>query len=150
MILLRAPPHEFSIDSRSGQSVADPDHISVELSGGPGRRRSHIYFQEHGSGVTKYDNISVMGESVFSKVGKQYVVDSRLCTGNWTLAGSTGGTTTTTTTTTTTSANSGNRVAGSSAGSGSRSSSTYSAWEWDDQYQKYRRYNYQSQHWEWQ
>lgn len=67
------------MDSRTGIQVADRDHITIQLHGGPGRRRNHIYLQCHGTGVTAYDQMSVMAECVLSKAGKRYSLDESLC-----------------------------------------------------------------------
>jgi hypothetical protein len=136
------------MDSATGQNVSDPDHITVELSGGPGRRRSHIYLGGHGSGVTAYDNIWVRGESVFVKAGKSYTLEPSLCTGDWAMAGS-GGATGAGTASVTSAAYAAGSTAATGVGDGG-SSYIYSDWEWDDHYQRYKRYNYTASEWEWQ
>jgi hypothetical protein len=73
------------VDNRTGIQVADRDHITIKLYGGPGRKKSHIYLQGHGTGVTAYNQMSVLAECVLSGKGKSYSLDESLCTGEWRL-----------------------------------------------------------------
>jgi hypothetical protein len=130
LIRLRGGPHEFSVDSRTGSTAQDPDHITVETSGGPGKRRCHIYLAGHGEGTTKYDNVWVRGESVMVKSGKSYSVDTGLCTGDWNLAGTgtgygQGGSTY------------GTAAAAQGGGGTSASAAGQSEWIWSPQYGNY-------------
>ncbi|KAJ9413913.1 hypothetical protein QL093DRAFT_2090116 [Fusarium oxysporum] len=125
---IKAGPHSFSVDSRTGKKTDDGDHITVEVSGGEyGRRKCHVYLEGHGQGEGKYDNIRMRAVSVMDKKGKE--VDRDLSVGNVRVAGL-------------------GAAAGNTGSSSSGQGGTYSGWQLAGDGRTYIRYNYGTQGWE--
>ncbi|KAJ4137903.1 hypothetical protein NW765_016813 [Fusarium oxysporum] len=123
--LIRAPPHNFSVDSGTNTVHSDANHISTELSGGTGGRSwTHIYLGGVSGGPSGYDNVYAVGESISKKVKGHKVIDENLSYGSYPRGGAgSAGTQNSSMTATTSSA---------TAHAGSSSSSqgvAYSSWE---------------------
>lgn len=71
----RAGPHEFTIDRRDGSRKSDLCHISGELRGA-GKRGVHIYLGDLGTRREKYNNATVIGESLIKKRNNKLGLDS--------------------------------------------------------------------------
>ncbi|KAH7317632.1 hypothetical protein BKA65DRAFT_599642 [Rhexocercosporidium sp. MPI-PUGE-AT-0058] len=135
-VALRAVPHDFTIDSSHPENgrKPDPNHVSGELSGGPnGKRDVHVYLGNLGTGNGKYDNATVVGESLTRKSNKGRERGPE--------GVSTWGTASTP----------GPSVATNSTYTASASNTTPidSGWVLDDTYNKYKRFDPTTNQWEW-
>jgi len=131
-------PHDYTIDSSHPENgrQPDPNHVSGELSGGPnGKRDVHIYLGNLGTGSGKYDNATVVGESLTRKSKKGRERDPE----SWGVS---------------------SWATTSTAGPSAATSSTYTAsastttpddsgWVLDNTYNKYRRLDPTTNQWEW-
>ena len=89
-------PHEISVNSATGQTSQDSEHLTAELrGGGQGTRKVHVYLEGRGTGATAYDNMWVSGDSVMKRTNAGYVLDKKLSTGTYAMAGPSGAATTT-------------------------------------------------------
>jgi len=85
-----------------GTTSVDLDHVGAELKQCPtGNKRVHIYFQRSSNDPLDYNNLTVVGVSVFSRQGGSFVLDPSLSSGTYPMPPGSGSQTTTATTTAT-------------------------------------------------
>ncbi|KAI1420859.1 hypothetical protein F5Y12DRAFT_719079 [Xylaria sp. FL1777] len=75
-VKITAPPHQFSIDSATGEAYQQPiEHVSADLRGGSNPVKVHVYLRG-----ADWNHMSAVGEGVVRK-GKS-VIDPTLSIGN--------------------------------------------------------------------
>ena len=138
-------PHDFTIDSSHPElgKQPDPSHVSGEISGGSnGRRDVHVYLGNLGTGSGKYDNATVVGESLTQRTkGKRELDPASWGVSTFNAASTSTSETTSTYTPATTS---------SDATSSSTATSNSTSWVWDEQYKRYRYLDNATNAWVWE
>lgn len=137
-------PHDYTIDSSHPENgrQPDPNHVSGELSGGPnGKRDVHVYLGNLGTGSGKYDNATVVGESLTrrTKRGRERDAESWGFS-SWDAASTAGPSASTSATTSTYTP---------VTASTSTTTPDDSGWVYDNTYNRYRRLNPTTNQWEW-
>ena len=85
----RAPPHAFTVNSKTGERSGDPDHITTQLGGGSGgQTKVHVYLDgedETTSSIHDYMKVSGAAVVIRTRSGRRrgYVFSETLSRGDY-------------------------------------------------------------------